>query len=116
TGWYVWGMHVPAKTPLDAYGVKILGGPQVFLTARFRSNHGRAFATYLKFATVQDSGGFFSTQNRELAIGGAYQLSKPEENKGRWMLTADVSQVKFENVAGFKFSFNTYNLGISRGF
>ena len=116
TGWYLWGMNVPVSSPSGAYGVKILGGPQFFLTGRFRTPKGRAFATYVKFATVQDTTGFFSMSNRELAVGGAFQISKPAEGSVRWMSTLDMAQTQFSNVAGFHFIFRTFNLGISRSF
>jgi hypothetical protein len=116
TGWYIWGMNVPATTVTNSYGVKVLGGPQFFLTGRFRTSRGRAMASYLKFATIQDTTGFFSTTNREIAVGGAFQISKPAEGSKRWMGTLDVAQAKFSNAAGFNFTFNTVNLGISRSF
>lgn len=94
SGWYIWGMIVPAASPTTTYGVQYLGGPQFFLTGRFQTRSKRAYATYLKFATIQDSG-FLSATNRELAIGGAYQISKPGEGYRRWMLTADVAHAKF---------------------
>lgn len=113
SGWYVWGMIVPAASPTSTYGVQYLGGPQFFLTGRFQTKKKRAWATYLKFATIQDEG-FLSATNRELAIGGAYQISKPTEGYRRWMLTFDVAHAKFakENPPQ-SFSLLSASLGIS---
>jgi len=111
TGWYVWGMFVPATSPTATYGVQYLGGPQFFLTGRFQTKKKRAYAAYLKFATIQDQG-FLSAVNRELAIGGAYQLSKPNEGYRRWMLTFDVAHAKFSKP-NQAFSLLSASLGIS---
>ncbi len=91
-GWYFWSMGVASAN----YGLAQLVGPQVNL-AVFRATPGsRAWALYVKFAPIIDSGRMI-LGNRELAVGGSYQVTSP---KARLPIavTLDLSDLALTNV------------------
>ena len=123
-GWYFWGMIVPACQGNDCdssstigippYGVQSLGGPQAFLRMRRAPIGRRPFSIYLKYAFIQDTPTSVSTQNREIAIGGGYQLSSPGEHKP-FTLTMDLSQAQFSNI-DHALNLRSYSISINKAF
>lgn len=114
SGWYIWGMMLPAAPRLLTYGVSYLGGGQFFLMGRYRTMKNRFYYNYAKFATTQD-GGLFSLTNREIAAGFGYQLSKPIPNKRRWMGTIDIAHAQFSNTRQ-SFRLISATMGVSTSF
>jgi hypothetical protein len=110
TGPYFWGMLVPASENGVSYGVVKLSGPQLYLVGRFLTHSGRTAVGYLKAASILDGDGGM-TNNRELAIGGAYQITPPRA-KRRFMMNLDFASASFV-VQTEKIRLNSYSLGIS---
>jgi hypothetical protein len=114
TGWYAWGMATsPAPAELS-YGITYLGGPQLVVSGRFKTESGRRFSTYLKFATMQDTAGI-SLSNREIAAGGSYEvspLSHDGERHRPWLLSLDLAQARFSQPS-HSFELLSATLGLS---
>jgi hypothetical protein len=110
TGPYFWGMLVPPSENGLSYGVVKLSGPQLFVVGRFLTDSGRTVVGYLKGASILDGDGGMS-QNREYAIGGAYQITPPKA-KRRFMVNLDFASASFI-VAGENIKLNSFSLGIS---
>ena len=112
TGPYVWGMIVPPSPNGLNYGVVHLSGPQLFLVGRFLTGEGRTMAGYMKAATITDGVGGISN-NREFAVGAAYQLTPPT-HKHRFMLNLDLASASFL-IGGDseRIQLNSVSLGIS---
>jgi hypothetical protein len=110
TGWYFWGMVVPPSPNGLTYGVVKLSGPQLFLVGRFLTNGGRTVLGYVKGASILDGEGGMMN-NRELAIGGAYQITPPQR-KRRFMVNLDLAKASFL-VSGETISLTSISLGIS---
>jgi hypothetical protein len=72
-------------------------------------------ATQGSFASIQD-GGVISLTNREIAAGGAYQISEPGEGKRRWMLTMDIANASWTGGERQNFSLGSYSMGMSTNF
>lgn len=88
-GWYFWGMLVRS----NSYGVAYLTGPQIyFFVNRSAGFRNRSFFGYLKWAPLMEGIQLPRLADREIAIGGGYQL-----NSGRSrhpiLLTADISDL-----------------------
>jgi hypothetical protein len=117
TGWYAWGMSTPSAPTELSYGITYLGGPQLLLSGRFKTDAGRRFSTYAKFATIQDSAGI-SFSNREIAIGGSYEvgrLSSEGERHRTWMLALDIANAQY-SISMHSFELKSYTLGLSTSF
>lgn len=115
TGWYIWGQMVPGPLDRYTYGVSMLGGPQIFLTARFTTQRNRSWFLYTKFATISNiEQGIVSTTNREIAIGGGMLLSNPVE-KRRWTGTLDLAHAHFADESR-SFTLLSMTLGVSTTF
>lgn len=110
TGPYFWGMNVPVSENGLTYGVVKLSGPQLFLVGRFLTGEGRTAVGYLKFASILDGDGGMSN-NREVAIGGAYQITPPK-HKRRFMMNLDFASASFV-VAGEQIQLRSVSFGIS---
>lgn len=96
TGLYYWSMNVTPTDTGQTYGVKTLSGPQLFITM-VNSSAGRAgFWMYTKFAMISDQFSITTLGNRELAVGGGFELS-PRENKP-WAVTLDIAHAAFSKV------------------
>lgn len=114
TGPYFWGMLVP---PGLEYGVVRLSGPQLFLVGRFLTREGRTAVGYLKAATITDGVGGISN-NREFAIGAAYQVTPPKA-KRRFMLNLDLASASFRvpaldpNPTSQSIKLDSLSLGLS---
>jgi hypothetical protein len=113
TGPYFWGMILPKTASGITYGVVKLSGPQLFLVGRVLTPSGRTAIGYLKGAGILDADGN-AFDNREIAIGGAYQLTSPRA-KRRIMANLDLSTARFF-VSGEKIQLNSFNLGVSTSF
>lgn len=113
TGPYFWGMLVPPSPNGLTYGVVKLSGPQLFIVGRFLTNSGRTAVGYLKAASILDGEGGLM-QNREYAIGGAYQIT-PAKRKRRFMANLDFASASFL-VTGETIKLNSLSLGVSTSF
>ncbi len=113
TGAYFWGMIGATLTDGNPYGVVSLSGPQLFVVGRFLTPGGKTIVGYVKGATILDGDGGLSL-NRELAIGGAYQLTSPKA-KRRFMGNLDFANAKFF-VKGENIALTSLSLGISTSF
>lgn len=112
TGPYFWGMMVPPSENGLTYGVVKLSGPQLFLVGRFLTGEGRTAVGYLKFASILDGDGGMSN-NREMAIGVAYQITPAnQKHKRRFMMNLDVASASFV-VSGEQIQLKSVSLGIS---
>ncbi|MCC7440585.1 MAG: hypothetical protein IT285_03065 [Bdellovibrionales bacterium] len=108
TGWYLWTMRTEGR----AYGVDLLSGPQLFLSAAKFPKEGRGWFGYLKYAPIGDIREGISLSHRELAIGGGVQLlSKP--NRWGWAITLDLTDARYESeLQGNSLVLNTATLGV----
>lgn len=113
TGPYLWGMFVPPSETSVPYGVIKLSGPQLFFVGRFLTPSGRTGVGYIKFASILDGEGS-KLSNREIAIGGAYQIT-PVKAKRRLMANLDFANAKFL-VLGESIQLSSISLGISTSF
>lgn len=118
TGPYFWGMLTPPSDNQLSYGVERLTGPQLFLVGRFLTKSGRTAVGYLKGATILEGVGSI-TENREYAIGGAYQITPPKARR-RFMVNLDLASASFVvyDVSGFlqNIKLNSISLGVSTSF
>jgi hypothetical protein len=117
TGWYAWGMSTPSAPTELSYGITYLGGPQLLFSGRFKTESGRRFSTYGKFATIRDSAGI-SSSNREIAIGGSYEVGRlisEGERHQTWMLALDIANARF-SISSHSFELKSYTLGLSTSF
>jgi hypothetical protein len=113
TGPYFWGMIVPPSENGLNYGVVKLSGPQLFLVGRFLTGSGRTAVGYVKAASIVDGDGGMG-QNREYAMGGAYQIT-PANAKRRFMANLDFASARFV-VTGEEIKLNSISLGVSTSF
>jgi hypothetical protein len=110
-GWYFWGQMVPGELSANSYGVSGLGGPQVFLMARFLTNNNRQWYTFAKWAMIQD-GEQWNPVNREISAGIGFQFSDPYRGRP-WMLTLDVARSNYSgNKTGDEQTFELTSVGI----
>lgn len=113
TGPYFWGMIVPPSPNGMTFGVVKLTGPQLFVVGRFLTPEGRTAVGYLKAASILDGDGGLM-QNREYALGGAYQLTPPK-SKRRIMMNLDFADAKFF-ITGETIKLTSLSLGLSTSF
>ncbi|MGK5086170.1 hypothetical protein WDW86_01315 [Bdellovibrionota bacterium FG-2] len=111
TGWYMWSMFVSG----NAYGISLLTGPQLFLqTKRFAAGERAKFA-YFKFAPITAGASIPKLADRELAIGGGFQLNSPLASKAL-LLTLDVADIRLSPTQiGLIDSFSINMLSVSAG-
>ena len=93
-GVYNWGMIVSN----NAYGIRSIRGPQIFLSAQSHSRPWHPWSIYFKYATLSEQGKLFSTTDRELAFGGNVQLNGAYAPRP-WSLTIDLSSAAFNSTA-----------------
>jgi hypothetical protein len=109
-GWHRWGELVSDGISPAITG---LGGPQVALMARFKTNSGHHWYTYVKWAAL--NGETSSPDNREFSGGFGYQISSPYQAR-HWMLNIDLSMAKYDGMKGAdaqSFSLNSFGIGVS---
>jgi hypothetical protein len=93
------------------YGVKGALGPQIYTIYRSVNSTGHHWSSYLKWASLLDSGGF-AWGNRELAVGGSYfPWKKRGSAASYYSLTGDLAFVSYRTFNSASLSF-----GISRKF
>jgi hypothetical protein len=110
-GWYFWGMLVSNQL----YGVQALNGPQAFLSMRTPYSGPRSYFAYLKLAMMAEGTRLQSLSNREVALGGGYQLDARFAN-APMTLTLDVAQAKFTSeVQGNTLRLMSVSLGVQFG-
>ncbi len=122
SGWYFWGMIVPTQEGFNepTFGVSSLGGPQLLLRLRRAPVGKHPWAIYTKYAIIQSDPTSLGLSNRELAMGGSYQLSPPAETKP-FNLNMDISQAHFDGVVSGSpvprdFNFLSFSIGVSKVF
>lgn len=93
TGYYFWGMLVDGSDGNLNYGIRSLSGPQVYLSMVRSLDNRNGYWLYLKWALISDRFYPSSIDNRELAMGGGYELSKT--NPLPWAFTIDVSHSQY---------------------
>jgi len=108
TGWYLWGMLVPN----NEYGIQYLSGPQIFLEMRKAQFARRTYSFYFKYAPISSSLETPNLINRELALGGGYQINSPY-SKHTWMITLNFSNTTY-NPSQFQneIKLDTFSLGL----
>lgn len=108
-GSYYWKMIVPS----NAYGVSVVA-TQVFLEFLGSTSTNKNYYGYLKISPIPATENFISFQNRELAFGGGYQLSKITEKKP-WFATLDFADFRFTNTK-VAYVLTSFTLGVQRRF
>jgi hypothetical protein len=93
-GFYYWKMLVNSQN----FGVDLLTGPQIFLSARSDVASARPFFTYLKYALMVDSDQSLHPNNRELAVGAGIQIIRWRRQSLYW--TADLAHMSMTSVDG----------------
>lgn len=111
SGWYFWSMRVNAKSPDSLYGLKSLNGPQLFFMAINSPQGKRGGYAYIKLALISDRFNLQDINNREIAIGGGYELSK--FNSKPLSATLDIAHTRFYNTEN-GMTLISYTLGLSK--
>lgn len=115
TGWYLWGMSVDSGADPKSFGIKALNGPQLYFMAS-RSQAGHAgYRGYFKFAMIGDAFSVLAPSNREIAIGGAYEILNSGDKP--LALTLDIANIHFAKrtpVVSNSMSLTSVTLGIQK--
>jgi hypothetical protein len=112
SGIYWWKMLVNAQSEDTSYGIKSLNGPQLFLMAVNSPQGKKGWYAYLKLALISDKLSVQNINNREVAIGGGYELSKKDQKP--WSVTLDMAHTRFFNEINGMTLLST-TVGIARG-
>jgi hypothetical protein len=107
-GTYLWKMLVKD----EAYGIKFLSGPQVFLTARTDSLAKTQFFGHFKYAMMVNTDGSIKFSDRDFAIGGGIQIFRFQRRPV--FLSLDIDQMNFSAIdSNFQLSLLTTSMGLS---